>query len=200
MKLALFLPTVVLIIALFIPGNGFTEEQMAIKAGQELFNQRGCPLCHTIKGEGGDVGPNLTQVGNHRTRGWLNPWLSNPLAIKPGTLMPKPPVNDQERRNLISFLLSNKKEIDRKRILALPLTKAGAELVKAYDCFACHNIKGKGGRVGPELTKVGKRRNRSWLTTWLKDPQKVKPGTFMPTFLFVDKETKALAEYLSQLK
>lgn len=173
---------------------------MSIKAGARLFSERGCPICHTIKGEGGDVGPSLTQLGNRRTRQWLNEWLTNPQGVKPGTIMPKPPVTDQEKSELITFLLSNKKEIDRERILSLTLARAGAELVKEYDCFACHTIKGEGGRVGPELTTVGKRRSKGWLDKWLKDPQKVKKGTFMPSFPFVDKEVKALAQYLSGLK
>ena len=200
MKSASLLVPAVLVVALFIPDNGPAQDRRAIEAGARLFSDRGCPICNTIKEDGGDVGPRLTQVGNRRTQEWLNKWLADPQGIKPGTIMPKPPLTDQERSELVSFLLSNRKEIARERILSLPLAKAGAELVKAYDCYACHTINGKGGRVGPELTRVGKRRSKGWLDNWLKDPRKVKKGTFMPTFAFIDKEVKALAQYLSRLK
>jgi len=42
-------------------------------------------------------------------------------------------------------------------------------------CTACHNI-GKGDgqvKVGPNLSGVVKRRERSWLTRWLKEPEKM---------------------------
>ena len=39
-------------------------------------------------------------------------------------------------------------------------------------CLACHSI-GGGKKLGPDLAGVTKRRNESWLTRWLKAPEKM---------------------------
>lgn len=175
------------------------QENESVERGKKIYSERICPTCHAIKGQGGDVGPSLTQVGNRRTKEWLLAWIKNPPGIKPGTIMPTVPLSDPEREDLVNFLLTNRKEID-KSVLNLPPRQAGTRLMEEYDCFACHTIADRGGRVGPQLTRVEKRRDARWLATWLKDPQKVKPGTFMPTFGFSDKEVMALSQYLSGLR
>lgn len=175
------------------------SQQPAPEAGKKLFAERGCPVCHTIKGEGGNVGPSLTQVGNRRDKEWLLRWLKDPPAIKPGTLMPKPPVTDEERQQLVDFLLTNKKEISKVPSRKSP-REAGRLLFSEYDCFACHKIRDKGGMVGPELTQAGKRRDLKWISAWLENPPAIKPGTFMPRFPLSNEEIKFLAAYLASLK
>jgi nitrite reductase (NO-forming) len=39
-------------------------------------------------------------------------------------------------------------------------------------CFACHSM-GHGKKLGPDLAGVTKRRSDSWLTSWLKSPEKM---------------------------
>lgn len=175
------------------------SQSPATEAGKKLFAERGCPVCHAIKGEGGTVGPSLTQVGNRRDRDWLIRWLKDPQTIKPGTIMPAPPVTDEEREQLAAFLLTNKKEISRVSSRKSP-REAGRFLFSEYDCFACHKIRGKGGTVGPELTQTGKRRDLKWISAWLENPPAIKPGTFMPRFSFSEEEIKSLAAYLASLK
>jgi cytochrome c oxidase subunit II len=67
--------------------------------GKQLFTSRVCIACHTINGTSarGILGPNLTRFGARRTLGAgatrntlenVIAWITNPQAIKPGTLMP----------------------------------------------------------------------------------------------------------------
>jgi len=43
------------------PGGGATTDKAEIlKTGAELFTQKGCVTCHGAKGEGNNIGPNLT--------------------------------------------------------------------------------------------------------------------------------------------
>lgn len=42
-------------------GTGVDDKQMA-KAGQKLYNEKGCIACHGAKGEGNAIGPNLTDA------------------------------------------------------------------------------------------------------------------------------------------
>ena len=48
----------------------------------------------------------------------------------------------------------------------------GEQLFTAKGCNACHSI-GGGDLVGPDLAGVTTRRDKAWLTRWLKEPDKV---------------------------
>jgi cytochrome c oxidase subunit 2 len=77
-----------------------------------------CIACHTIAGiSGGTLGPNLTHVGARATiaagilpadvEGFAR-WLRDPVAEKPGSLMPKIDLSDQEIAALVAYLRSRK--------------------------------------------------------------------------------------------
>lgn len=173
-----------------------------ITEGEQVIKRRACNICHSFNGAGGLVGPDLTQVGIRRSEEWLFKWLSDPPEILPGTDMPKFEwESDQEIWDIITYLSSLKKPVDSTSILKLPTKEeAGRRLVEAYDCRACHMIV-DGGRVRfPDLTHVGSKIYPEWEINWLKDPQAIKPGTFMPTFPLSDKEREAIAAYLHTLK
>ena len=55
-----------------------------------IMQQERCLDCHTIKGEGGAVGPNLTTVGSRRTRDYLVQQIKDPKSHNPDTAMPSP--------------------------------------------------------------------------------------------------------------
>ncbi|MCE9598295.1 MAG: c-type cytochrome [Spirochaetia bacterium] len=72
-------------------------------AAPEKFTQI-CVACHAIAGNGGNVGPALDGIGVRRDAVFLDKWLRDPAAVKPGTLMPKLPLTDPEIKELVSFL------------------------------------------------------------------------------------------------
>lgn len=173
-----------------------------IAEGEEIIKKRACNICHSFNGAGGLVGPDLTQVGIRRTEEWLFRWLGDPSAVLPGTDMPTIEwESDQEIMDVIAYLTSLKKPVDSGSILKSPAKEeAGRRLVEAYDCRACHRIV-EGGRARfPDLTHVGSKIYPSWEVNWLKDPQAIKPGTFMPTFPLSMEEREAIAAYLHTLK
>ncbi|HWH14348.1 MAG TPA: c-type cytochrome [Miltoncostaeaceae bacterium] len=59
------------------------------EAGLALFQNSGCLSCHALGGQGGNVGPNLTNEGE-RNRGveWQIEHLKNPPSRVPGSAMP----------------------------------------------------------------------------------------------------------------
>lgn len=69
----------------------------------EKFSQL-CVACHAVGGKGGNVGPALDHVGSKFDSDYLNRWLSDPQAIKPGTNMPKLPLTDPERKDIVTYL------------------------------------------------------------------------------------------------
>ncbi len=73
--------------------------------GAALFLQKGCTGCHSLHGQGGDIGPNLDDVRSRLRAEYLYQWLRDPQAIKPGTAMPNLHLTDDERAELVFFLL-----------------------------------------------------------------------------------------------
>lgn len=88
------------------------------RRGQQLFVNRGCAFCHTIRGSFaffGTEGPDLTHLLSRRTlaagllansRGTRAGWIANPQALKPGNRMPAVPLEADEFHAVLSYLES----------------------------------------------------------------------------------------------
>ncbi|PJZ35909.1 nitric oxide reductase [Leptospira levettii] len=75
-----------------------------VKVSQpEKFSQL-CVACHAVGSKGGNVGPALDHVGSKFDVDYLNRWLIDPQVIKPGTNMPKLPLSDTERKDIVTYL------------------------------------------------------------------------------------------------
>jgi nitrite reductase (NO-forming) len=72
----------------------------------------------------------------------------------------KPPAKDLEHHNMPASATPTD-----------PDAVAG-KLAFESKCLACHSI-GEGRKLGPDLAGVSKRRDRAWLTRWLKEPEKM---------------------------
>jgi cbb3-type cytochrome oxidase cytochrome c subunit len=63
--------------------------------------------------------------------------------------------------------------------------QAGRVLVgaKGFGCTKCHDMLGVASRGtrGPELSQTAARVNFDWYLRWMTDPQRIQPGTRMPT-------------------
>ena len=64
------------------------SSQTVAKPGAALFQTNGYTACHLIGGVGGTVGPDLTRVGERRTREWIEEQIRNPKSQNPNSLMP----------------------------------------------------------------------------------------------------------------
>jgi cytochrome c oxidase subunit 2 len=78
------------------------QSQPAVRTGtrgEQIFLQNTCVSCHSIRGlqATAHVGPDLTHLGSRATLGtgvvdnsaaYLQQWIRNPQALKPGVLMP----------------------------------------------------------------------------------------------------------------
>jgi len=76
----------------------------------------------------------------------------------------------------------------------------GEKLFLKYPCWVCHSINGKGGKLAPDLTKVGKRRNEAWMIKHFKDPPAITKKSFMPKFNLSDEQIEELITYLKTLQ
>ena len=51
--------------------------------GRELYEAKGCAACHIVRGQGGNPGPELTEVGARRSPAYLREALVDPGASSP---------------------------------------------------------------------------------------------------------------------
>ena len=86
-----------------------------LAAGALLFQQKGCSGCHVVNGQGvPGVGPDLSHIalqpydGLANSRDFLAQWLRDPAAQKPGTIMPRMPLQGDEVDQLVEYLSSLK--------------------------------------------------------------------------------------------
>ena len=143
-----------------------TQKAADPTAGASLYGESFCASCHAVQNAagnvvGGDVGPELTRIGNKVKPEWLNAWIRNPRTYDPGTAMPHYRFNEQQVGVLAGFLEA-KTDSD---LLANVRLDAGTpdqiahgkRLVTEYGCAACHEIAGikKPDNFAPELTRIG---------------------------------------------
>lgn len=80
----------------------------AVAQRPQIFSQL-CVTCHSLEGSGGTVGPALDGVGSRLEAAYLERWLTDPSAVKPGAKMPKLPLDSAQIGELAAFL-SNQKD------------------------------------------------------------------------------------------
>ncbi len=157
--------------------------------GRQLYQQRGCPACHRIRGLGGIVGPDLTFVGGRRRDPeWHLHHFRDPQATSPGSTMPpSKELLEAELKALTVYMLSLR-EMPSALLASTPVAasappaaakvptivskaSSGGSLSPARldraraiysqkGCAACHAIGGVGGKVGPDLTTEGTKPGR----------------------------------------
>lgn len=81
--------------------------QDPVQRGREFFfREKNCRKCHTIGGEGGKQGPDLSQVSHRLRPDYLAQWIRNPRAFKPDTEMPSFEGTEDELGDVVQYLLS----------------------------------------------------------------------------------------------
>ena len=135
-------------------------------AGASLWGESFCASCHTVQNAagnvvGGDLGPELTRIGNKVKPEWLQVWLRNPRIYDLGTAMPHYRFTDQQVATLSGFLLAKTDSDLLANVHLDPATPEqithGKTLVTEYGCASCHEINGvkKPENFAPELTRIG---------------------------------------------
>ena len=60
----------------------------AASNGGEIYEREGCGKCHSFKGHGGVLAPDLTSVTQRRSKTWIMTQIKNPKAHNPDSRMP----------------------------------------------------------------------------------------------------------------
>jgi mono/diheme cytochrome c family protein len=202
--------------------------------GRRLMHQYNCIGCHEIENRGGFIRkyyqenpalapPVLNGEGEKVQSNWFFTFLKAPFPIRPWLeiRMPTFGLSDEHTNQLVSYFNGLSKVdipytyVDDRRILPEHLDAARRLVSKDYfNCFSCHqqgDKKPEGPVEGwaPDLTLARQRLNPDWIIKWLQDPQKVQPGTRMPSFFpggpddilggKDDRQIEALRDYLMSI-
>lgn len=145
-----------------------TADASALQAGASAYGESFCASCHAVQNAagllvGGNLGPELTKIGNKAKPAWLRHWVSNPKTYDPQTLMPHYRFDDKKLSLVAGFLES---KTDPEFLGKVHLDTATPEqiahgklLVTENGCASCHEVNGirKPESFAPELTTVGSR-------------------------------------------
>jgi putative heme-binding domain-containing protein len=163
----LFTLTAGLAMAQAEPQNPFKNDPQAAEAGRGIFRIY-CSPCHGIRAEGGK-GPDLTRgvysAGERDVD--LLAVISNGV---PGTEMPSFSVGlgDENIWRVVSYLRSATRRDAEK------VTGESANGEKLFwgkgACGQCHRVGTRGGRMGPDLTRVGRTRSLHYLRESVVSP------------------------------
>jgi putative heme-binding domain-containing protein len=147
------------------PGtNPHLNNKESIRGGMSLY-RRLCGECHGLDATG-YRGPDLTA---YMAGGAADEALFQVIRRGvPGTEMPQSNRPDHEILQIIAYL-RNMGGVTPAN--AIPVGNvANGEQLFAKQCQTCHRVAGKGGRIGPDLSRVGSARTRAALVREIRTP------------------------------
>jgi len=148
--------------------NPSAGDAAAIHEGESLFRAN-CSFCHGFDARGGGRGPDLTQ--GRWTHGSSDQSVFRTISQGvPGTEMPANPFEDSEIWALISYIRS----VSAGAVPPLNGDPTAGEhlFFGKQKCAQCHMVKGRGGHLGPDLSRVGAARSLAYLTESIRQPNK----------------------------
>jgi cytochrome c2 len=172
-----------------------------LEEGRRLIVQSGCFSCHEVPGFEGMTfrGPALDSIAYKVQPDWLTLWLSDPKSYLSQSKMGNFRLTANEIATLRAFLLSQRSQLPLDST-AIDWKKAdtanGRALFGELRCVSCHAVNGRGGTIGPELTRIGDKVRRDWLFSYLKDPHRVQPDTPMLQYRLNDDQLRDLTAFL----
>ncbi|MGA8151360.1 MAG: c-type cytochrome [Terriglobales bacterium] len=141
---------------------------VAVKEGASLFRAN-CSPCHGLRAGGGGRGPDLTS--GRWTHGSADSDIFRTITQGvPGTEMPANALEDSEVRAIIAYLRSLAPP---RRAISSGDSADGKKIFYgSAGCSGCHMVAGKGGLLGPDLSRVGASRSVSYLVDSIRQPDK----------------------------
>ncbi|HET8563949.1 MAG TPA: c-type cytochrome [Candidatus Binatia bacterium] len=124
----------------------------SVNEGRALFQKKQCIKCHSIRGTGGDVGPDLGKRGLHRNvlefaaALWNKaPAMMRAMKVKSVAV---PPLTAEEMADIVAYLRSFQYFDEPGN------PERGRQLLSQKQCTTCHSVYGTGGRSAPDLARL----------------------------------------------
>lgn len=175
----------------------------------ELAAELNCLVCHAIRGQGGNLAPDLTREGSRARGAWLRQFLDQPNTIRLflEERMPRFRLSREEIEILATYIENVLVDPNVPRTVLTPgeittdLVNRGRDLYyETYACDSCHQIGTSGGAIGPDLTLAAERLTEGWIYAWLRDSRSLEPEAREPAYNLSDEEARAITAFLLKLK
>ncbi len=193
----------------------YVPKAQKLTAGNQTFKAAGCYGCHRV--EGWDhirkPAPSLKRIKGKVTRDWIVKWVKNPQNFNQWARMPASfhqsnitteeyhAYNDAEVHAITDYVLSLSDDYKPNYSLPLGNAERGKQTFGTVGCLACHQInefprfRGRWTQA-PDLSTVGSKVTKDWLTTWLKNPRHYWADTTMPSLRLSDQEISDVSAFL----
>jgi cytochrome c oxidase cbb3-type subunit III len=148
--------------------NPLAGDPAAIREGGSLFRAN-CSPCHGMNATGGGRGPDLT--AGRWVHGSSDADIFHTITHGvPGTEMPANDFEDSETWAILAYVRSltpgKSETVSGDRV-------AGEKIFwQAAGCSTCHMVRGRGGVLGPDLSRVGEARSVPYLIESIREPSK----------------------------
>jgi mono/diheme cytochrome c family protein len=141
--------------ASYLYASRYVDEPGDSLTGRRLFQEKGCIQCHSIRGEGGRLGPDLSNIGIDTPIAWTQAMWNHAPAMeteirKIGMSWPK--FQAKEMVNLLAYV-RDVSTGPRSEFQMLPANPDhGAKLFQTKSCAVCHSLGATNdGMPGPAL-------------------------------------------------
>ncbi len=194
--------------------SGLADEQTM---GEVLLGELNCLSCHAVSDPARNgiadristkTAPNLSEIGQRVTPGWLASFIADPHEQKPGSTMPDvfhaftPQQREFVVQRITHFLLRQGGEMespDYRPFRFRATVERGRRLFHSIGCVACHAP--ENSSVAPAIPSVplpelAAKTSVSALTEFLLQPDRVRHGGRMPSFYLSEEEATDIAVYL----
>ena len=178
------------------------KKQKKVEAGRRMLEKYNCQGCHVIENWGGNIvkrykdknnaPPYLNGEGNKVQPDWLYGFLNNVVTLRPWLKirMPSFKMPKEDSAKLVDYFAAVDNKMRPYIHFEAKSSKEqlieGKNLFNKAECVSCHGESppppGNEPPSAPNLNLAKKRLRPDWIVQWLKDPQKIMPGTKMPTF------------------
>ncbi|MBI2000861.1 MAG: c-type cytochrome [candidate division NC10 bacterium] len=177
------------------------RDEEAVARGGALFRDLACRGCHRRPDEElpERVGPDLTFIGDRLRPDWIAGFLRQPHPVRPWlrARMPTFGFTDVEVEQVTAFLAALRDKglpplpsrLQAGGVASPEILQAGARLASQdyLSCSSCHlggdrSPEGPADEWAPDLRLAARRLRPEWIVRWLLDPQRLLPGTKMPSY------------------
>ena len=181
--------------------------------GLMLTQQMNCASCHGDEQFTSPVpakhAPNLKWSVEKLNPDYIQQFIADPHAVKPGTTMPEllgrlnPAMREQIAISLTHYLLSQTENDFTRQAVDGEAMHRGFELFNSVGCVACHAPRNETAVEQPltdsqPLGDLANKYSIVGLTEFLKDPHAVRPSGYMPNMQLKHREALDIANYLLQ--
>jgi len=183
-------------------GKRLNADEKIVAEGMKVVAKYNCMGCHQIDGQRGDIlaayeddinegPPRLVNEGHRVQYDWFHYFLDNVYPIRPWLKVRMPSFNltDDERNKIVSMFQHKAHQetlVDRSKVVDwLPgEKKAAMQMWDELACASCHSagFDASTEPSAPNLYFARRRLRPSWIKKWLAGPDKILPGTSMPSF------------------